>query len=247
MNVLSLFDGISVGQLALQNVGKKIDTYYASEINKFSINVTQHNFPKTIQLGDVCDWKNWDIDWKGIDLLIGGSPCFVKGSQVYTKSGYKNIEDIVVGEEVLTHTNRWKKVLNVGSNLNKEIWEVHTLNGFKFETTANHPFYTVQMEEAHYTDCVFKRVDEITNKDYLVNLIDMNGLGIKNYNYDKVTCIVKTDRKETVYNIEVEEDHTYIVNDKIVHNCQNISFGGDKKGLDGEKSSLFFVYRDILN
>ena len=63
--------------------------------NKFSINVTQHNFPKTIQLGDVCDWKNWDIDWKGIDLLIGGSPCFVKGSQVYTKSGYKNIEDIV--------------------------------------------------------------------------------------------------------------------------------------------------------
>ena len=95
MNVLSLFDGISVGQLALQNAGKKVGTYYASEINKFSINVTQHNFPNTIQLGDVCDWRNWDIDWKSIDLLIGGSPCFVKGSQVYTKIGYKNIEDIV--------------------------------------------------------------------------------------------------------------------------------------------------------
>lgn len=75
MNVLSLFDGISIGQLALLNAGKKVDTYYASEINKFSINVTQHNFPNTIQLGDVCDWKNWNIDWKSIDLLIGGSPC----------------------------------------------------------------------------------------------------------------------------------------------------------------------------
>ena len=69
MNVLSLFDGISVGQLALQNAGKKVGTYYASEINKFSINVTQHNFPNTIQLGDVCDWRNWDIDWK---LIEGG-------------------------------------------------------------------------------------------------------------------------------------------------------------------------------
>lgn len=247
MNVLSLFDGISIGQLALHKVGLTVDNYYASEINKFSMNVTQHHFPKTIQLGDVCDWKNWNIDWKSIDLLIGGSPCFVKGSKVYTRSGYKSIENIVVGEEVLTHTNTWKKVLNVGSTLNKEIWEVHTLNGFKFETTSNHPFYTVQMEEAHYTDCIFKTVEQITNKDYLVNLIDMDGSGVKNYNFDKVTCVVKTDRKETVYNIEVEDDHTYIVNDKIVHNCQNISLGGDKKGLDGEKSKLFFVYRDILN
>ena len=63
MNVLSLFDGISIGQLALHKVGLTVDNYYASEINKFSMNVTQHHFPKTIQLGDVCDWKNWNIDW----------------------------------------------------------------------------------------------------------------------------------------------------------------------------------------
>lgn len=53
MNVLSLFDGMSCGQLALQKAGIKVDNYFASEIDKHAIKVTQHNFPNTIQLGDV--------------------------------------------------------------------------------------------------------------------------------------------------------------------------------------------------
>jgi site-specific DNA-cytosine methylase len=75
MNILSLFDGISCGQLALQRAGVHVDKYYASEIEPNAIKVTQHNFPDTIQLGDVTKWQEWDIDWASIDLLIGGSPC----------------------------------------------------------------------------------------------------------------------------------------------------------------------------
>jgi DNA (cytosine-5)-methyltransferase 3A len=75
INVLSLFDGISCGQIALERVGIKVDNYYASEIDKNAIRVTQYHYPKTIQLGDVTKWKDWNIDWKSIDLLIGGSPC----------------------------------------------------------------------------------------------------------------------------------------------------------------------------
>jgi DNA (cytosine-5)-methyltransferase 3A len=75
MNILSLFDGISCGQVALERVGIKVDNYYASEIDKYAIQVTQKNYPNTIQLGDVTKWKEWNIDWKSIDLLIGGSPC----------------------------------------------------------------------------------------------------------------------------------------------------------------------------
>jgi site-specific DNA-cytosine methylase len=73
MNVLSLFDGISCGQVALQRAGIKVDKYYASEIDKYAIQVTRKNFPNTINLGDVTklDGKKY----KGIDLLIGGSPC----------------------------------------------------------------------------------------------------------------------------------------------------------------------------
>lgn len=73
MNVLSLFDGMSCGQIALKELGIKIDTYYASEVDKFAIAQTQLNFPDTIQLGDV---RNIDARTLGhIDLLIGGSPC----------------------------------------------------------------------------------------------------------------------------------------------------------------------------
>ena len=73
MNVLSLFDGMSCGQIALQRAGIKVDQYYASEIDKFAIKVTMANFPNTIQLGDVTKVNTKDLT--GIDLLIGGSPC----------------------------------------------------------------------------------------------------------------------------------------------------------------------------
>ena len=75
INVLSLFDGISCGQIALKRCGIEVNNYFSSEIDKNAIKVTQYNFPETVQLGDVCGWKNWNIDWSSIDLLIGGSPC----------------------------------------------------------------------------------------------------------------------------------------------------------------------------
>lgn len=73
VNVLSLFDGISCGQIALEKENIKIDNYFASEIDKYAIKVTQQNYPNTIQLGDVSKIKGKDLP--KIDLLIGGSPC----------------------------------------------------------------------------------------------------------------------------------------------------------------------------
>lgn len=73
MNVLSLFDGMSCGQLALQKTGIKVDQYYAAEIDKYAIQIAQKNFPNTIQLGDVTQVKAENLPT--IDLLIGGSPC----------------------------------------------------------------------------------------------------------------------------------------------------------------------------
>ena len=73
ITVLSLFDGMSCGQLALQKLGIKVKQYYAAEIDKHAIQVTQHNFPNTIQLGDVT--QVFAKDLPKIDLLIGGSPC----------------------------------------------------------------------------------------------------------------------------------------------------------------------------
>jgi DNA (cytosine-5)-methyltransferase 1 len=73
MRVLSLFDGMSCGQQALERIGLKVDTYFASEIDKYAIQVTMANYPNTIQLGSVVDVNGYDLP--KIDLLIGGSPC----------------------------------------------------------------------------------------------------------------------------------------------------------------------------
>lgn len=75
MKVLSLFDGISCGMVALERAGIPVDTYYASEIDKNAIAISQKNYPNIIRLGDVTKWREWDIPWAEIDLLIGGSPC----------------------------------------------------------------------------------------------------------------------------------------------------------------------------
>jgi len=75
LNVLSLFDGMSCGQIALDQLGIEVERYYASEIETDAIKVTQHNYPKTIQMGTITNWRDWDIDWSSIDLIFGGSPC----------------------------------------------------------------------------------------------------------------------------------------------------------------------------
>jgi site-specific DNA-cytosine methylase len=73
MNVLSLFDGMSCGQIALNRIGIKYDNYFASEIEEAPIKVTQYNYPNTKQLGSVLNVKGSNLP--KIDLLIGGSPC----------------------------------------------------------------------------------------------------------------------------------------------------------------------------
>jgi len=87
MNVLSLFDGMSCGQIALNKLGIKYDNYFASEIDKYAIQVTQKNYPNTKQIGSVTEVRCEDLP--KIDLLIGGSPC-----QGFSIAGNKlNFED----------------------------------------------------------------------------------------------------------------------------------------------------------
>ena len=73
MNVLSLFDGMSCGQQALERTGIKVDNYFASEIDKYATQVTMANYPNTTQLGSVVDVDGYSLP--KIDILIGGSPC----------------------------------------------------------------------------------------------------------------------------------------------------------------------------
>ena len=95
MRVLSLFDGMSCGQIALRDMEIIPEVYYASEVDKFAIAQTQLNFPDTIQLGDVTKVDATKLGH--IDLLIGGSPC-----QSFSFAGKRNGMSTVNNEEVYT-------------------------------------------------------------------------------------------------------------------------------------------------
>ena len=73
MNVLSLFDGMSCGRIALDRLGIEVDTYYASEIDKYAIAVAKENYPDTIHVGDITQLD--PKDFQDIDLILAGSPC----------------------------------------------------------------------------------------------------------------------------------------------------------------------------
>ncbi|MEK0369716.1 MAG: DNA cytosine methyltransferase [Nitrosopumilus sp.] len=75
MNVISLFNGMGTLRQALSDLNIKVDKYYSSEIKPYAIELQQHHYPDVIQVGNIENWKDWDIDWKTIDFIGSGSPC----------------------------------------------------------------------------------------------------------------------------------------------------------------------------
>lgn len=106
INVLSLFDGMSGGHIALDKCGIKINQYFASEIDKHAIHVTMQNYPETIQLGSVVNVNTSDLP--EIDLLIGGSPC-----QSFSFAGKRKGMATIDETEVLT-LNHYLQLKNDG-------------------------------------------------------------------------------------------------------------------------------------
>ena len=74
-NVLSLFDGKSSGRTACDLAGIGVNKYYSCEIDKYANIVSNAMYPHIIRLGDILNWREWDIDWASIDLILAGSPC----------------------------------------------------------------------------------------------------------------------------------------------------------------------------
>lgn len=190
MKVLSLFDGISCGKVALERSGFKDVTYYASEIDKDAIKISEHNHKDIIRIGDVCKvsyrngvlhTENGDFDVGKIYLLIGGSPCFVAGTKVQTNEGLKSIEDIKIGDIVVTHTNTYKEVLNVGGSIGKETYVVKAQGMIPTTTTYNHPYYVRSKSGDVLSSPTWKQAGEMVKGDYVgfpINRISENPLNL---------------------------------------------------------------------
>lgn len=164
MKVLSLFNGMNTGRQALENVGIKVDKYYSSEIKPYAIELTQHHFPDTIQVGDVTKWREWDIDWKSIDLVLSGSPCqdlSAAGKRAGINGKKSSLFFVFV--EILEHIKSLNpKVLflqeNVGSASKLDVGIMSRALGV-YPVRINSRLVTAQLRDRYYWSNIRTRQD----------------------------------------------------------------------------------------
>lgn len=155
MNIVSLFNGMNTGRQALENIGIKVDKYYSSEIKPYAIELTQHHFPDTIQVGDVTKWKEWNIDWKTIDLILSGSPCqdlSAAGKRAGINGSKSSLFFVFV--EILEHIKTLNpKVLflqeNVGSASKLDVGIMSRALGV-YPVRINSSLVTAQLRDRYY-------------------------------------------------------------------------------------------------
>lgn len=219
MVVLSLFDGISCGQIALNRAGIKVDKYYASEVDTNAIKVTKHNYPDTIHIGDVnaIDFSQYE----GIDILIGGSPCQdlsicnldnrgLEGER--SKLFFKYIEALKITKP------RYYLFENVGSMTNENMGTISSYFGHK-PICINSNLVSPQSRERYYW----------TNIQGVVQPVDKN---------IKVKDIMEEIVPEKYY---LKMDYTYVPKET-KHNSKNglqyvCGIISKKKWLDDGKSN----------
>jgi site-specific DNA-cytosine methylase len=381
LRVLDLFSGIGGFSLGLEKSGY-FETTMFCEIEDYCQRVLEKNFPDVPIVSDVTSLHVKEGEY---DVMCGGFPCFVKDTMVFTKVGYKPIQDINIGEYVLTHKRRWRQVTQKHITKDRQIRHVEGTGFLRTDTTDEHPYYvrpTEQVwdnpsrkyirkfleptfleaknlkgshvgltyipdtvEDSHSEDfwwlvglciacgwCVthhdkefvdfFSKVgigadkhipnewlmlpkdklsalldgyfyeagSPFTSKSgrrglrcstvskrlalnlqmailkcysilpdviegrtvdqkpfYQVQYADFNSSYVDGeYGWGLCRKSIASERFDTVYNIAVEEDESYIANGAIVHNCQDISIAGRGVGLEGERSGLWFEYCRLI-
>ena len=228
MNILSLFDGISGARIALEKLNIPITNYYASEIDKYAIQVSKENYPDIIHLGDIKDIKASDLP--KIDLLIGGSPCqdlsnAQKGLGLKGEKSRLFYEYIRLYKELNPKYFLLENVKNKWGDLMSEIIGVDfvEINSSLFSAQSRPRYYWTNIKfpsipQKHYSerleDIVVKNVDEkyYFNKDGLDEFIK------ENLTFDKTPTkdgIVKLfDVPKTIINDHERQRRIYALNSK---------------------------------
>lgn len=194
MNVLSLFNGMNTGRQALENVGIKVNKYYSSEIKPYAIELTQHHFPDTIQVGDVTKWRDWDIDWSTIDLILSGSPC-QDLSAAGKRAGLNGSKSSLFFEfvDILNHIKKVNSNVlflqeNVGSASKLDVGIMSRLLGV-YPVRINSSLVTAQLRDRYYwtnirtTETMFDLVTDIPqpkDKGIILNDILTSGYADRN-------------------------------------------------------------------
>lgn len=185
--------------------------------------------------GDICLINGGEVE--AVDCVIGGSPCFPGGTMIMTDDGQKPIEDVRVGDMVYTHRQRYRRVLYT---VTRKASLVKLTDGMhEIICTSGHPFYSKYLDgdDTLWTPAMdmlgmrWAYVDGSRHNEFV-------WLSVKSVKDIHTTC--------PVYNIEVEEDNSYVAENIVVHNCQNLSVAGNRKGLEGSESRLFLEQMRVI-
>ena len=237
MKFIDLFSGIGGFRSALELNGHECIAY--SEVDKFAKQSYQaiYNTEDEIDLGDITKISEEYLSHfkQENDIVVGGSPCFRKGTLITTKNGLKPIEEIKKGDYVLTHNNRYKEVVVPMVNPAKEIYSLKVEKNVETFVTPEHP---IRVKEVGKNENKWVKVKDLDKNKHYVQL------GSFEYSHIEELELLSTD--ETVYNFEVEDDNSYVANNMVVHNCQSFSLAGSRKGFEDTRGTLFFEYAKVV-
>lgn len=180
----NFFSGSGTWELAAKMCGIKV--LFESEIEPFPVALEAKRFPEAIQLGDVSKVDGAKIP--AVDILTNSSPCFAEDSLVRTSDGLKKICDVKVGDQVLTHGQVFREVLDSGCTGHKKVMRLRAMGIDEIIATPNHPFYVRKRTEYasevkkssqgvlflfgytyRYSKPEWKQLSELS-KDYLIGL-----------------------------------------------------------------------------
>ncbi len=181
MNILSLFDGISCARIALEKLNIPITNYYASEVDKFAIQVSKENYPSTIHLGDVKEIKASDLP--KIDLLIGGSPC-QDLSNAQNGLGLKGEKSRLFYEYIRLYKELQPKYFLLENVKNKWGNLMSEMVGVDF-IELNSSLFSAQSRPRYYwTNINFPQIPNTHHKEVLSHIVEKNVE--EKYFFDKV-------------------------------------------------------------
>ena len=237
MKFIDLFSGIGGFRSALELSGHECIAY--SEIDKYAKQSYQaiYDTKNEIDLGDITEISQEYLSRfkEENDIVVGGSPCFRKGTLITTKNGLKPIEEIKKGDYVLTHNNRYKEVVVPMVNPAKEIYSLKVEEVIETFVTPEHP---IRVKESRESEPKWIKVKDLDKEKHFVQL--------GNFEYSTIEEVKLLSTDETVYNFEVEDDNSYVANNMVVHNCQSFSLAGSRKGFEDTRGTLFFEYAKVV-
>jgi len=261
INFIELFAGVGGFRIGLERASENFNIVWSNQWEPST--KTQHASDVYINRFGQENHSNVDIgkvnseEIPEHDLLVGGFPCFVAGTKILTKNGYKNIEDVIVGDSVLTHKNRFKDVIELMNKEASELLEIKIKERKNIYCTLNHPFYCIEkLEDGSFSNnpkwIAAKDIDikihfvGVNNHDYQSWDYAFSSFVFYAHEFNNQFWIPFEDIKivkeeKTVYNFGVKDDESYTVEDIIVHNCQSYSVANSRaEGMEGGKGILWW-------